>query len=145
MIELCGSVYIKIRQFQISYHTNPSPPYIIHLTVVRIVYQEGSNAVLAPLAAHTSPPTEHFESRGRTFIALNSLVFNVQYLQFTVMATLLCRHPASGYVQGINDLVTPFLAVFLAEHFESGQSMQTWDLSLLAEERILEVESTSCT
>jgi Rab-GTPase-TBC domain len=26
------------------------------------------------------------------------------------------RHPASGYVQGINDLVTPFLAVFLSEH-----------------------------
>ena len=23
------------------------------------------------------------------------------------------RHPASGYVQGINDLVTPFLMVFL--------------------------------
>ncbi|EIE19077.1 RabGAP/TBC protein [Coccomyxa subellipsoidea C-169] len=28
------------------------------------------------------------------------------------------RHPASGYVQGINDLVTPFLAVFLSPHFE---------------------------
>ena len=27
-----------------------------------------------------------------------------------------CRHPASGYVQGINDLVTPFLAVFLSSH-----------------------------
>ena len=25
----------------------------------------------------------------------------------------MCRHPASGYVQGINDLVTPFLMVFL--------------------------------
>ena len=25
------------------------------------------------------------------------------------------RHPASGYVQGLNDLVTPFLAVFLSE------------------------------
>lgn len=23
------------------------------------------------------------------------------------------RHPASGYVQGINDLLTPFLVVFL--------------------------------
>ncbi len=29
-----------------------------------------------------------------------------------------CRHPASGYVQGINDLVTPFLAVFLSPHME---------------------------
>jgi len=26
------------------------------------------------------------------------------------------RHPASGYVQGINDLVTPFFTVFLSEH-----------------------------
>ena len=25
------------------------------------------------------------------------------------------RHPASGYVQGINDLVTPFFQVFLQE------------------------------
>ncbi len=25
------------------------------------------------------------------------------------------RHPASGYVQGINDLVTPFFTVFLAD------------------------------
>lgn len=26
------------------------------------------------------------------------------------------RHPASGYVQGINDLTTPFIVVFLSEH-----------------------------
>jgi len=26
------------------------------------------------------------------------------------------RHPASGYVQGINDLVTPFFLVFLGEY-----------------------------
>ncbi|XP_036919172.1 TBC1 domain family member 22B isoform X2 [Sturnira hondurensis] len=28
------------------------------------------------------------------------------------------RHPASGYVQGINDLVTPFFVVFLSEYVE---------------------------
>lgn len=28
------------------------------------------------------------------------------------------RHPASGYVQGINDLVTPFFVVFICEHTE---------------------------
>jgi len=32
------------------------------------------------------------------------------------------RHPASGYVQGINDLVTPFFVVFLAEYLADGQS-----------------------
>lgn len=26
------------------------------------------------------------------------------------------RHPASGYVQGINDIVTPFLIVFLSDY-----------------------------
>lgn len=26
------------------------------------------------------------------------------------------RHPASGYVQGINDLLTPFLVVFLSAY-----------------------------
>ena len=30
------------------------------------------------------------------------------------------RHPASGYVQGINDLVTPFLMVFLQVGLGSG-------------------------
>eukprot|EP01113_Clastostelium_recurvatum_P033114 TRINITY_DN4343_c0_g2_i3.p1 TRINITY_DN4343_c0_g2~~TRINITY_DN4343_c0_g2_i3.p1 ORF type:complete len:281 (+),score=70.19 TRINITY_DN4343_c0_g2_i3:100-942(+) len=28
------------------------------------------------------------------------------------------RHPASGYVQGINDLATPFFIVFLSDHIE---------------------------
>lgn len=28
------------------------------------------------------------------------------------------RHPASGYVQGINDVVTPFIIVFLSEYVE---------------------------
>lgn len=31
------------------------------------------------------------------------------------------RHPASGYVQGINDLVTPFFIVFLQEVLEPGK------------------------
>jgi len=30
------------------------------------------------------------------------------------------RHPASGYVQGINDLVTPFFVVFLSEFIDNG-------------------------
>ena len=31
------------------------------------------------------------------------------------------RHPASGYVQGINDLVTPFFIVFLLEFINNGK------------------------
>ena len=30
-------------------------------------------------------------------------------------------HPASGYVQGINDLVTPFFVVFLTEYIIDGR------------------------
>ena len=29
------------------------------------------------------------------------------------------RHPASGYVQGINDLATPFFIVFLSSHIRT--------------------------
>ena len=36
-----------------------------------------------------------------------------QYGHYPCILTMMCRHPASGYVQGINDLVTPFLMVFL--------------------------------
>ncbi len=48
------------------------------------------------------------------------------------------RHPASGYVQGINDLVTPFLAVFLGEHFADGGpavpgGMDAWEVASLNE------------
>ncbi|KAM5336177.1 TBC1 domain family member 22A [Glossophaga mutica] len=32
------------------------------------------------------------------------------------------RHPASGYVQGINDLVTPFFVVFIGEHTEEEEA-----------------------
>lgn len=28
------------------------------------------------------------------------------------------RHPSSGYVQGINDIVTPFIVVFLADYIK---------------------------
>lgn len=32
------------------------------------------------------------------------------------------RHPASGYVQGINDLVTPFFVVFVFEYIGEWQT-----------------------
>ncbi|KAJ1021187.1 hypothetical protein NDA16_003973 [Ustilago loliicola] len=39
------------------------------------------------------------------------------------------RHPASGYVQGINDLATPFFEVFLSAYIESDPEM--FDMALL--------------
>lgn len=50
------------------------------------------------------------------------------------------RHPASGYVQGINDLLTPFIIVFLSAHVDEPL---TGDLSTLSEETLEGVEADS--
>ncbi|CAI5714793.1 unnamed protein product [Peronospora destructor] len=53
------------------------------------------------------------------------------------------RHPASGYVQGINDLMTPFLVVFISAFIDEPQ---TCDLSKVLDEnlRIVEADSYWC-
>lgn len=56
-----------------------------------------------------------------------------------VLYTWAIRHPASGYVQGINDLVTPFFMVFTSEHLEG--SMETWCMSDLSPQKISNVEA----
>ncbi|XP_066586153.1 TBC1 domain family member 22B isoform X2 [Prorops nasuta] len=58
------------------------------------------------------------------------------------------RHPASGYVQGMNDLVTPFFLVFLQEAVpvSAWQDIETYDVASLAKEQldILEADSFWC-
>ncbi|XP_073308925.1 uncharacterized protein [Primulina huaijiensis] len=56
-----------------------------------------------------------------------------------ILYTWAIRHPASGYVQGINDLVTPFIVVFLSEHLEG--SVDTWSMGGLSPETISNVEA----
>ncbi|XP_010268253.1 PREDICTED: TBC1 domain family member 22B [Nelumbo nucifera] len=56
-----------------------------------------------------------------------------------VLYTWAIRHPASGYVQGINDLVTPFLVVFLSEHLEG--SMENWSILDLTPQKISNIEA----
>jgi TBC1 domain family member 2 len=51
------------------------------------------------------------------------------------------RHPASGYVQGINDLATPFLAVFASEKMHNIEDMSTWTLDELPESDVLDIEA----
>ncbi|KAG1799746.1 rab-GTPase-TBC domain-containing protein [Suillus plorans] len=51
------------------------------------------------------------------------------------------RHPASGYVQGINDLVTPFFQVFLSAYIESDP--EEFDTSLLPTAVLSAVEADS--
>ncbi|XP_061570493.1 TBC1 domain family member 22A isoform X1 [Cololabis saira] len=51
------------------------------------------------------------------------------------------RHPASGYVQGINDLVTPFFVVFVFEYIE--EEVENFDVSSLQEEALRSIEADS--
>ncbi|TFK44339.1 rab-GTPase-TBC domain-containing protein [Crucibulum laeve] len=51
------------------------------------------------------------------------------------------RHPASGYVQGINDLVTPFFQVFLSAYINSDPEL--FDPSLLPKHALDAVEADS--
>ncbi|XP_041001216.1 GTPase-activating protein GYP1-like isoform X1 [Juglans microcarpa x Juglans regia] len=56
-----------------------------------------------------------------------------------ILYTWAIRHPASGYVQGINDLATPFLVVFLSEYLEGG--VDGWSISNLSPEKISNMEA----
>ncbi|KAA1476071.1 RabGAP/TBC [Dentipellis sp. KUC8613] len=51
------------------------------------------------------------------------------------------RHPASGYVQGINDLATPFFQVFLSAYIDS--EPEDFDPSLLPEAVLNAIEADS--
>ncbi|XP_075409602.1 TBC1 domain family member 22A isoform X2 [Tenrec ecaudatus] len=50
------------------------------------------------------------------------------------------RHPASGYVQGINDLVTPFFVVFIGEHID-GEDVDALDVSQVPEDVLRNIEA----
>uniref|UniRef100_A0A453LBS9 Rab-GAP TBC domain-containing protein n=1 Tax=Aegilops tauschii subsp. strangulata TaxID=200361 RepID=A0A453LBS9_AEGTS len=56
-----------------------------------------------------------------------------------ILYTWAIRHPASGYVQGINDLVTPFLIVFLSEHLEG--NLDTWSMENLSLQDVSNIEA----
>ncbi|BFG29203.1 hypothetical protein CerSpe_154770 [Prunus speciosa] len=56
-----------------------------------------------------------------------------------ILYTWAIRHPASGYVQGINDLVTPFLVVFLSEYLDG--SVDNWSISDLSPDKISNIEA----
>ena len=46
------------------------------------------------------------------------------------------KHPASGYVQGINDLLMPYFMVYLKEMVPDGSVLDTFPLSTLGEENL---------
>jgi hypothetical protein len=51
------------------------------------------------------------------------------------------RHPASSYVQGINDLATPLFAVFLSDYYDGEDVLDGNIIVLLSDERIEEVRN----
>jgi hypothetical protein len=56
------------------------------------------------------------------------------------------RHPASSYVQGFNDLCTPFIVIFLAQYMKIDYDtldVSESDLYQLGEEVLLEIEADS--
>lgn len=53
------------------------------------------------------------------------------------------RRPASGYVQGINDLVTPFFVVFLSEYTDTNVESPDADVSSLSAEQLSMIEADS--
>ena len=58
-----------------------------------------------------------------------AVVLDVQVFE-RILYIWAIRHPASGYVQGINDLVTPFFVVFLSEYLADGQSSLALPLAI---------------
>ena len=56
------------------------------------------------------------------------------------------RHPASGYVQGINDLLTPFFIVFLSSYVPADKSIDTIDFHSLPQchQDTIEADSYWC-
>ncbi|GAB9473846.1 hypothetical protein Gpo141_00010992 [Globisporangium polare] len=64
----------------------------------------------------------------------------IHQLMERVLYTWAIRHPASGYVQGINDLLTPFLVVFLSAYVDEPQIC---DLSVVSESALQIVEADS--
>jgi len=63
----------------------------------------------------------------------------VQRLMERVLYIWSVRHPASGYVQGINDLVTPFIAVLLASELHA--PLEDIDVDSVAEAALNTVEA----
>lgn len=57
------------------------------------------------------------------------------------------RHPASGYVQGINDLVTPFFIVFLSEYIDNDVEVENINLTELPASTlsVIEADTFWCT
>uniref|UniRef100_A0A8C7P9Z9 Rab-GAP TBC domain-containing protein n=1 Tax=Oncorhynchus mykiss TaxID=8022 RepID=A0A8C7P9Z9_ONCMY len=71
-------------------------------------------------------------------------LFDILERSFRILFIWAIRHPASGYVQGINDLVTPFFVVFLSEFVV--EDVENFDVASLPldTQRNIEADSFWC-
>ncbi|XP_035676112.1 TBC1 domain family member 22B-like isoform X3 [Branchiostoma floridae] len=69
---------------------------------------------------------------------------SIQEIYERVLFIWAIRHPASGYVQGINDLVTPFFVVFLSEYTDLDVITEDFDASQNLEEKALNSIEADC-
>ncbi|KAG9508687.1 TBC1 domain family member 22B [Fragariocoptes setiger] len=67
----------------------------------------------------------------------------VQQLFERILYIWSIRHPASGYVQGMNDLVTPFFLTYLSEFSDSNDinDVENFDIALLDVETLSGIEA----
>lgn len=80
----------------------------------------------------------------------SSTIFQHSYVQRSLERILFLwavRNPAAGYVQGINDLATPFFFVFLSHCIYQREGLYAnvldYDLSVLSEDDLANVEADS--
>jgi len=76
----------------------------------------------------------------------SSVIFHHEVIQRALERVLYIwalRHPASGYVQGINDLVTPFFSVFLAPHLPTDRQHVAQDVEAIPPYVLAQVEADS--
>lgn len=77
----------------------------------------------------------------------NTWIFQQKPIQESLERILYCwavRHPASGYVQGINDIIIPFYVVFLSEYFNIEDSSQSHTLPDVSCIQCVEADSYWC-
>jgi len=100
---------------------------------------------------HTRSETEHQETfrqiqkdipRMNPLLAIFQQIV-VQEIFERILFIWAIRHPASGYVQGINDLVTPFFLVFLSDFIDHDVEVEKFDISSLSEANLRLVEADS--
>ncbi|GBM07347.1 TBC1 domain family member 22B [Araneus ventricosus] len=85
-------------------------------------------------------------TNGADFFLLKTIVNAINlFLQAfeRILYILAIRHPASGYVQGMNDLVTPFFVVFLQDFIPAEADVESYDVSQLSSDALQQVEADS--